>query len=161
MKRNIMITLLVMLALTAGSVSAHQREPGYGPGWRGPRHERRQYSRRFSGPPRSNRREDTTTLVWEKVTVTGNLELIDGAIALRQDAVTYYPIGLNRLVGFIDGLKEGARVTLEGAARPLSTDGERRFLAASKLELNGKTYDNLTPPVTDRRGRFSPENYSR
>jgi hypothetical protein len=81
----------------------------------------------------------------ETVTVTGNLELLDGHIALRQDTVTYYTAGLNRLIGFVDGLKEGAVVTLEGAARRLPGDGERRLLLVSRLEINGKTYDNLSP----------------
>jgi hypothetical protein len=104
------------------------------------------YDRRHhSGPGPGYYREDRGTNTQESVTIAGNLELIDGSIALRQDTVTYYTIGLNRLIGFIDGLKEGAAVTLEGTARKLPGDGDHRVLLVSKLEINGKTYDNLTP----------------
>jgi hypothetical protein len=148
MKRIAYLVLLVLLA--AGAVSAQQWGPGSGPWGKGPGYYREDH--------RSPAREAWEP--WASLTLTGNLELIDGNIALRKDAVTYYIIGLNRLAGFIDGLREGATVTLEGAARPLSGDryrteagagaeGRRIFLA-SKLELNGKTYDNLTPALTNR-----------
>jgi hypothetical protein len=146
MKRIAYLVLLVLLA--AGAVSAQQWGPGRGPWGHGPG-----YYREDPRPARE---------AWASLTLTGTLELIDGNIALRKDAVTYYIIGLNRLAGFIDGLREGAAVTLEGAARPLSRDGYRaaagaaaedggrRIFLASKLELNGKTYDNLTPALTNR-----------
>ncbi|MDR2246013.1 MAG: hypothetical protein LBE17_04960 [Treponema sp.] len=139
MKRMMYISLLMTIAVAA--VSAQQWGPGpdsmHG-AWS--RHGRQPYS----GPQSGYYREYPTTPYWEKAAVTGNLELIDGNIALRQDAVTYYITGLNRLVGFIDGLKEGAAVTLEGAARPLPGNGEHRVLLVSKLEINGKTYGNLS-----------------
>jgi hypothetical protein len=126
------IFCIALLALTAAViVSAQQRgPPGYG---RGEHH-----GPGYRAGPR------------ETVTVTGSLELIDGTIALKQDTVTYYVMGLNRLTGFIDGLKEGAAVTLEGSARRLPGEGERRALLVSRLEINGKTYDNLTPALRDR-----------
>ena len=139
MKRIVYTALLVMAA--AAVVSAQQWDPG--PGSRrgpGPRYDRRHYS--GPGQYRADR--------WENVTVTGNLELIDGNIALPQDEVIYYVTGLNRLIGFVDGLKEGAEVTLEGAALPLPGDGDRRVLQVSKLEIDGKTYDNLTPRFQNR-----------
>jgi hypothetical protein len=152
MKRITYLVLLVMMC--AGIVSAQQRGgpwgkgPGYGP-------------RRHAGPGPGYYREEPQAAAreaWETLILTGNLELIDGNIALRKDAVTYYIIGLNRLIGFIDGLTEGAAVTLEGAARPLprdryrtvAEDEERRIFLASKLEISGKTYDNLTPALTNR-----------
>jgi hypothetical protein len=113
--------------------------------------------RSYSGPGPGRCREDPGTDIREIVAVAGNLELIDGRIALRQDGTVYYIIGLNRFLGFIDGLKEGAAVTLEGAAWTLPGDGERRVLLASKLGLNGKTYDNLAPAFTDRRERPRPK----
>ncbi|MDR1786547.1 MAG: hypothetical protein LBR23_08850, partial [Spirochaetaceae bacterium] len=61
------------------------------------------------------------------------------------DKKTYYAAGIQRLVGFIDGLKEGATVTLEGGAVSLPRDTDSYVLRVSKLTLNGKVYDNLTP----------------
>jgi hypothetical protein len=143
MKQIFYIALLVLAA--AGTVSAQQRGPGSGQWGHAPRHgTRHEYDRRpFSGP--GHYREDPRNNTWETVTVTGSLELIDGNIAVRQDSVIYYAAGLNRLIGFIDGLKEGAPVTLEGTSRKLPEDGERRFLLVSRLEINGKTYDNINP----------------
>jgi hypothetical protein len=108
------------------------------------------YGHRQNFGPGPGCREYPASNVPESVAVTGKLELIDGKIALTQDTTTYYIIGLRRLIGFIDGLKEGAEVTLEGAARPLPGDGERKVLLVSKLGINGKTYDNLSPALTDR-----------
>jgi hypothetical protein len=156
MKRIAYLVLLVLMGV--GAVSAQQwgngcgpwgKRPGYGQG-------------RHTGPGPGYYREDPrpaaweTWETWETLTLTGNLELIDGHIVLRKDAVTYYITGLNRLVGFIEGLTEGAAVTLEGAVRPLpgDEDGERCIFLVSKLGLNGKTYDNLTPALTTGR----PEN---
>jgi hypothetical protein len=42
--------------------------------------------------------------------------LVNGMIAVQSGGKTYYVGGLNRLIGFIDGLKEGASVKLEGYA---------------------------------------------
>ncbi|MDR2071634.1 MAG: hypothetical protein LBP81_09500 [Treponema sp.] len=145
MKRIFYAVLLVMAA--AAVVSAQQWGPGYGREGPGPRF---RDDRRDSGPGRGYYREDPREADRETVTLTGKLELIDGNIALRQDTVTYYIAGLNRLTGFVDGLKEGAEVTLEGVSRKLPGDGERRVLLASRLGLNGKTYDNLTPALTSR-----------
>jgi hypothetical protein len=161
MKRIAYLVLLVLLA--AGAVSAQQWGPGCGPWGKGPGYG----PRRHAGPGPGYYRGEPQTAArepWETLTLTGTLELIDGNIALQKDAVTYYIIGLNRLVGFIDGLTEGAAVTLEGASRPVlragykaeAEDGERHIFLASKLEINGKTYDNLTPALTNR-----PENEPR
>jgi hypothetical protein len=80
----------------------------------------------------------------EKVTVTGNLTIARGMPALMSGGITYYVAGMQRFVGFIDGLKEGANVTLEGAA--YRHDDTSRFLRVSKMTLNGKDYD-LAPIV--------------
>jgi hypothetical protein len=137
-----MVYIALLMMIAAAAVSAQQWGPGpdsmHG-AWS--RHGRRP----SSGPRPGDYREYPQAPHWEKAAVTGNLELIDGNIALRQDAVTYYITGLNRLVGFIDGLKEGAAVTLEGAVRPLPGNGEHRLFLVSKLEINGRTYDNLSP----------------
>jgi hypothetical protein len=81
----------------------------------------------------------------EQVTVTGNLSLVNGLIALESDQTTYYVAGLERLIGFIDGLKEGAAVTLEGFAAAVPGAPEYRYLRAAKLTLNGKEYQLAGP----------------
>ena len=79
----------------------------------------------------------------EAVSVSGTLQLVNGQIAVVQDSKTYYTMGLNHLVGFIDGLKEGAAVTLEGAARAVPLSEGSFVLMVNKLTLNGKEYSNL------------------
>jgi hypothetical protein len=91
----------------------------------------------------------------EQTTVSGNLSIVHGRIALVSGDTTYYVGGLNRFVGFIEGLKEGARVSLEGAAYQSPTDTKVKILRVSKLTLNGKDYD-LSPAETDA---FAPQGY--
>ncbi|MDR1373805.1 MAG: hypothetical protein LBJ24_02415 [Treponema sp.] len=92
------------------------------------------------------------------VTVTGTLSLIDGRIALENDEAAYYAAGLGNLAGFVDGLKEGAAVTLEGFARPLlrrdGAEKERQLLRVTALTINGRRYDLSAPAVADA-GSFS------
>jgi hypothetical protein len=80
----------------------------------------------------------------EQVTVSGELSVVHGMIALVSGDTVYYAGGLNRFTGFIEGLKEGARVSLEGSAYQLPNDAKAKFLRVSKLTLNGKDYD-LSP----------------
>jgi hypothetical protein len=153
MKRMFYIALLVLA--TAAAISAQQRRP---PGWSrwGPTHGiRPKYDHRHSSPRPGYSQENPAT-IRELVTVTGSLELIDGNIALRQDTITYYIKGIERLIGFIDGLKEGAEVSLDGYALRLPGEGDRRVLLVSKLGINGKTYDNLTPALTGRPEKNPP-----
>ncbi|GHV88143.1 hypothetical protein AGMMS50267_05030 [Spirochaetia bacterium] len=98
--------------------------------------------RRGDGPPREGRRQPVPA---ETVTVNGNLQLVEGRIAVVSDGKTYFTHDLQRLTGFIDGLKEGASVTLEGAAYPVPNNADARFLRVTKLTFNGKTYDFPTP----------------
>ena len=46
--------------------------------------------------------------------VEGTLQLHNGHIALSTGTAVYFVPGLMRYVGFIDGLSEGARVSVEG-----------------------------------------------
>ena len=70
----------------------------------------------------------------ETVRVEGTLQLQNGQIVLSAGTVTYFVPGLPRLIGFIDGLREGARVTVEGYAYG-------NVLRASKLSVGGREYD--------------------
>ncbi|MDR2631730.1 MAG: hypothetical protein LBC60_12480 [Spirochaetaceae bacterium] len=75
------------------------------------------------------------------VTVSGNLAVIDARIGLKSGDNTYYVVGIDRLIGFVDGLKEGAPVTLEGYEFPLPAAPEYRYLRVFKLSFNGKDYE--------------------
>jgi hypothetical protein len=75
-------------------------------------------------------------------TIRGTLGLSNGRIAVVSGGVTYYVRGLGRFVGFIDGLKDGAQVTLEGYAAPPRVEGQKeQSFRPVKLTLNGKTYE--------------------
>ncbi|MDR3342231.1 MAG: hypothetical protein LBT14_05485 [Treponema sp.] len=80
----------------------------------------------------------------EAVTVSGNLALVNGRIAVKSGNTIYYVAGIQQLIGFIDGLKEGATVTLEGSASSIPVAPEYRFLWVSALKFNGKEYDLST-----------------
>jgi hypothetical protein len=66
-------------------------------------------------------------------------------ISLESGGVLYYVMGLNRFIGFIDGLKEGAAVSLEGYDFEAPRLSGTRLFRVTELRLNGKTYD-LSPP---------------
>ena len=83
----------------------------------------------------------------ESVTVSGGLVVAYGLPALKSGDVTYILGGVNRLVGFIDGFKEGAQVTVEGSAFTSPKDNTVKFLRALKLSVNNKTYDLSQPRV--------------
>jgi hypothetical protein len=77
----------------------------------------------------------------ETVTVNGALKIQQGRIAIESAGKTWYVQGLSRYTGFIDGLKEGATVTLEGRGIKSSKEENTGYLRVTKLTLNGKTYD--------------------
>jgi hypothetical protein len=102
----------------------------------------------------NNRRDQNNTQRWqdfkaETTSVSGNFTIAQGMIAVTSNDITYLVRGLNRYIGFIDGLKEGAAVTLEGYALPYPQDSKVKFLLAQKMTLNGKEYE-LAPSITAR-----------
>ena len=70
----------------------------------------------------------------ETITVEGTLQLQNGMIAVKSGESVYYVPMLQRLVGFVEGLKEGSTVSIEGYA-------SKNFLRPTKLSLSGKSYD--------------------
>ncbi len=81
----------------------------------------------------------------EVSTVDGKLAFVNGMIAVQtKDSKTYYVGGLQRLFGFVDGLKEGATVKVEGYAVQMPAAPEYFHLMVTKLTFNGKTYDLST-----------------
>ena len=77
----------------------------------------------------------------EKVTVSGDLTIVQGSLAVKSGDITYLTMGLRQFIGFIDGLKDGARVSLEGNAITRSSDANTKFLMVTKLTIAGKDYD--------------------
>jgi hypothetical protein len=75
------------------------------------------------------------------VKVDGQLSLVNGFIAVVSGGKTYYVHRLNRLVGFIDGLKEGAYVKLEGYENTIAGAPTFAHLLVVKLTYAGKDYD--------------------
>ena len=70
------------------------------------------------------------------VTVTGTLQLQNGTIAVTDENKVYYVPSLERYIGFIEGLKEGAQVNMEGYIA-----GNSNYIQPSKITINGKSYD--------------------
>jgi hypothetical protein len=131
MKRTILFFTLVFCA--AALVVAHGNNrwgPGHSPG--GPR----PYAWGQNSPRNQSSRPSP-----ESVTVSGNLTIAQGMIAVVSGDTTWLVRGLDRYVGFIDGLKEGAQVTLEGYAMPSPRNDKIKSLHVQKMSLNGKDYE--------------------
>jgi hypothetical protein len=80
----------------------------------------------------------------QSVTVEGTLQLQNGQIAVLTGSTFYFVPVLNRYVGFIEGLKEGARISVSGYA-------SGNVLQVSQVTINGKSYD-FTPGVPGASG---------
>jgi hypothetical protein len=76
----------------------------------------------------------------EELTLNGRLEWINGRIAVRTEDKTYFVSGIRQLLGFVDGLKEGAELTLTGRAYGVSHIPEYHFFRTEKVGFNGKEY---------------------
>jgi hypothetical protein len=78
---------------------------------------------------RNNRaREDNS------VTVEGVLKLEKGFVAVENNGTVYYVPMLNRYIGFITGLREGAKVSVEGYEF-------KSMIQPTKVTIDGKSYD--------------------
>jgi len=83
-----------------------------------------------------------------KVTIDGILKLEKGVVAVASgDSVYYVPI-LNRYIGFIDGLKEGTKVSVEGSQI-------KDVIRPVKVTINGKSYDFPEKGKRENDNRFS------
>ena len=131
MKRTI---LFCTLALCAVALVCAQGNNRWGPK-NGQHGKSRHYSRERYGFQGNNRTSP------QEASVSGNLTIVKGMIALVSDNTTYVTMGLDRYTGFIDGLKEGAAVTLEGYALPDPQNKDYVFLRVNKMTLNGKDYE--------------------
>jgi len=97
-------------------------------------------------------KQGTPRVAAETVTVSGNLVVAHGFPALKSGDDTYFVRGINRLSGFIDGLKEGAQVTVEGLSFTSPRDNTLKFLKPAKMTLNGKSYDMDQPGFRNNSG---------
>jgi len=75
------------------------------------------------------------------ITVEGKLALINGTIGMQSGSKTYYLPNLGMLAGFIDGVKEGSSVKVEGYEYPLAAAPEYSTVMVTKLTVGGKDYD--------------------
>lgn len=73
--------------------------------------------------------------------IEGKLALVQGRPALIVRDKTYYLRMPQTLYGFIDGLKEGASVKLEGLEIPVPLASNTYFFQVNKLTIGSKTYD--------------------
>ena len=70
----------------------------------------------------------------QSITIEGTLQLQNGQIAVSTGSAVYFVPELGRYVGFIDGLREGSRVSVAGYAFG-------NYLQPVQMTLNGKSYD--------------------
>ena len=70
----------------------------------------------------------------ETIRVEGTLQLQNGHIVLSTGTTVYFVPGLMRYIGFIEGLREGARISAEGFV-------SGNFLQATKVIIGGREYD--------------------
>jgi hypothetical protein len=102
------------------------------------------YAQEGNSPQKNNRRyggfDEYQGAAAEKLSLSGTLGLSRGIIVLKDGDQIWYTPGLRHYAGFIDGLKEGAAVTLEGWGGKIPQTGAG-FLRVSKLILDGKEYE--------------------
>ena len=93
----------------------------------------------------------------EPITVSGNMIVAHGMPAIRSGDITYIVFGISRLTGFIDGLQEGAHVTIDGRAITSQMDDTLKFLRPSTLALSGRSYDLALPREFSRQRHQIPQ----
>jgi len=89
-----------------------------------------------------------STIILEKITLEGTLELVDGRVAIKKDSKTYFVMIPSRLYGFVDGLKEGASVKVEGDSHEVIGVKDSYAVRVSTLTLDGKVIDLTTTAGT-------------
>ena len=91
-------------------------------------------------------------IVSENVNISGELTIVQGSLAVKSGDITYIAAGLIRYAGFIDALKDGARVSIAGSAIANPRDEKTKYLIITKLTIAGKEYDlgRPMPAFTER-----------
>jgi hypothetical protein len=88
----------------------------------------------------------------ETRTISGTLSVENGFISVQTDDNTYYTHGFQHLIGFVDGLVEGAHITLEGFVAPAFINSDYQTFISTKMTLNEKDYTLQTPSNNRRIG---------
>jgi Ni/Co efflux regulator RcnB len=157
MKKTLLFLVLASCAIAFISAQGNERKgQGRAPSGQPPRQQRQDNSRQ-----RGEGRDGRFSRNAQDTAVSGNLAIVRGMIAVKKDDVTYFAGGLDRFVGFIDGLKEGAAVTLEGKAASFPKNENAKFLMVQKMTLNGKEYDLARPRQNVEPKQQSRENNCR
>jgi len=135
MKKALIAVAIAFLVIGAASAQpfAQQSRPWFGQQGMGQMNVP-SYGRGYNLPAQN-------TIVLEKITLEGNLELVDSRVAIKKDNKTYFVMIPNRLYGFVDGLKEGASVKIEGSSHEIVGVKDSFAVRAETLTLNGKTID--------------------
>ena len=82
-------------------------------------------------------------------TIKGTLKLSGERFTVVSGNITYSVRGLERFIGVVDGLKDGAQVSLEGYAIAPTTEGQKeRVFNPVRLTLNGKSYEVGSPSAS-------------
>jgi hypothetical protein len=97
----------------------------------------------------------------QPVSVTGTLGLQHGHITVSGEGTAYYVPVLEQYIGFIEGLKDGARISLEGY---VWGNGGYARIRPVKVTIDGKDYDfsPRVPPMpyhNDRRRGYGGRGY--
>jgi hypothetical protein len=145
MKRMSKVMISAVLLMAGGALFAQNNSQGTEQGVR--------INRRPRQPSVSI---TTTARQAEELTISGKLSLVKGRIAIQSGGTTYYIAGINRFAGFIDGLKEGADVTLKGFAIKTREEDTMLF-RAGKLTINGRDYDLVPEFLSDARENEADE----
>ena len=184
MKRTIFFLLLVSCMVTFASAQENNperqrrnNENRTGKTWQrhAPQHNMRGHSRGHfhHGPSRnqvpdrqrpSESRNAPPRIEAESVSISGNLSLVQGRVALTSGGTTYLIGGLNRYFGFIDGLREGAAVAIEGSAFASPRIENTKFLMVQKLTIGCRDYElnrNFSRPRPDTPPDRQPQNRNR
>jgi len=77
----------------------------------------------------------------EKITVRGNLAILQDMIAVRSGNTTFLVPELKKYSDFIDDLKDGVPVTIEGSVLNNPDDSKVKTIIPTKMTLAGKEYD--------------------
>ncbi|MDR1466314.1 MAG: hypothetical protein LBI40_01670 [Treponema sp.] len=105
---------------------------------------------------------------FDKVTIDGALAFMQGRVAVQgaDDSVYFTGRDLDKLVGFVDGFKEGAPVQIEGYvfAPPTGASfGDNvKFVRTLKVTFNGKDYEMRAGFQNDNYyGKTNPRDFHR
>ncbi|MDR0322258.1 MAG: hypothetical protein LBI28_12225 [Treponema sp.] len=144
-----LIVLLFVAVLVIGTVSAEGISESQNETNSQNRNERRrdatpqvrnERQREANSTARETRQREVNT-----VTVDGTLKLENGFVAVQSGDSVYLVPMLNRYIGFINGLREGTRVSVEGR-------GFRNFIHPTTVTIDGTAYNFAAPVPTAHRG---------